>query len=603
MSTAHAFAIGLLAACDSRTSSAEQVGYDLGRPDVPPLESVPVWGGTLETAHAIDGYVAADPEGNRLFVGAGVELHTVDLGTNARPFRVLVEEDLAWVTLRGSGELAQVDLNDRAVDWRARVCDEPRGVAHPWATEPLYVACAGGEIVEVSLDGDVLRSVFVEPDLRDLVPVAGRRLYVSRFASAEVLSIDQRSLTVGGRVHLHERGHVAWRMRPDPVGGVVVAHQVVTPVPVMLPPEDAIPEDVPPAYGTSLGNVCGSPTRAVLTRVPPQTFGEPGYAYGIPEMITSSGLGNLVVVPDFAIAPDGVDATLVAAGASSGGVAVSWFYSFEDMFKYGEGSCLPGGQVHVHLPGRASAVGYDADGTRMVQSAGPFGLAMAPITGGFAFVDEEPTSTTEGHTLFHQDPGSGIACASCHPEGTDDGNVWSFVSEADPDTVMLRRTMSLAGGLLSRAPYHWDGADPDAHALMQDVFVTRMGGSLVDSEMVEDLFAWLDGLRPVHVTAHASPEVVESGRAVFETSGRPECHAGPEYTTNTLEQVRANVPAVKTPSLLGVGVRESLFHDGCASTLEDRFGPSCDAPIDPHGDFSGLSSTDFDALLAFVRSL
>src|SRR5262249_50772871 len=52
-----------------------------------------------------------------------------------------------------------------------------------------------------------------------------------------------------------------------------------------------------------------------------------------------------------------------------------------------------------------------------------------------------------GRDLFHAQTQVGIACASCHPEGRDDGLVWTFTNEG------RRRTQNLSGGIMARAPY------------------------------------------------------------------------------------------------------------------------------------------------------
>jgi hypothetical protein len=49
--------------------------------------------------------------------------------------------------------------------------------------------------------------------------------------------------------------------------------------------------------------------------------------------------------------------------------------------------------------------------------------------------------------LFHRATIAGLACASCHPAGEDDGHVWTF-EELGP-----RRTQDLAAGLSSSEPF------------------------------------------------------------------------------------------------------------------------------------------------------
>jgi len=152
-------------------------------PDAERIVSVPVYGGTMESAPDVGGFVAADPEGNRLLRIVGAAVAEVDLGDNARPFRVHVEGTRAWVTLRGTGEIASVALDTMTIEWRTRVCLEPRGVTRS-PGGPLVVACAGGELVEVDDDGGLVRLAVLDADLRDVVALNGD-LFVSRFATGE----------------------------------------------------------------------------------------------------------------------------------------------------------------------------------------------------------------------------------------------------------------------------------------------------------------------------------------------------------------------------------------------------------------------------------
>ena len=48
------------------------------------------------------------------------------------------------------------------------------------------------------------------------------------------------------------------------------------------------------------------------------------------------------------------------------------------------------------------------------------------------------------------------------------------------------------------------------------------------------------------------------------------CHVGPLMTTKQIVDVGTG-GAFKVPSLLGVGARAPFMHDGCATTLMDRF--------------------------------
>jgi hypothetical protein len=57
--------------------------------------------------------------------------------------------------------------------------------------------------------------------------------------------------------------------------------------------------------------------------------------------------------------------------------------------------------------------------------------------------------------------------------------------------------------------------------------------------------------------------------------------------------------AFQAPSLVGVGARLPLMHDGCADTLRERFDPACGG--DAHG--PALSDEEVDALVAYLETL
>lgn len=94
-----------------------------------------------------------------------------------------------------------------------------------------------------------------------------------------------------------------------------------------------------------------------------------------------------------------------------------------------------------------------------------------------------------GHDLFHQASSSGIACASCHPEGAGDGRVWQFSGQG------ARRTQSLHNGIADTQPFHWDGELNGMDKLIDEVFVRGMGGVFQSPERLKALEHWLLGLK------------------------------------------------------------------------------------------------------------
>jgi mono/diheme cytochrome c family protein len=193
---------------------------------------------------------------------------------------------------------------------------------------------------------------------------------------------------------------------------------------------------------------------------------------------------------------------------------------------------------------------------------------------------------------------NGLACASCHPEGRDDGHVWTFSGEGQ------RRTQTLAGTLAGTAPFHWGGNLPTLSFLMDEVSTRRMGGVIQSSARVEALQGWLLALQPLRpaVSPVVEQSQVDQGEALFqdETVGCASCHSGPSFTNNRNEEVGRGA-ALQVPSLIGIGMRAPYMHDGCAATLMDRFDPACGG--DGHGDIAGLDAADLEALVAYMNTL
>ena len=118
--------------------------------------------------------------------------------------------------------------------------------------------------------------------------------------------------------------------------------------------------------------------------------------------------------------------------------------------------------------GEAEAVGFDGLNRIVVQTREPATIQLPEA--GVTISLSEVSRADIGHEIFHADTGNGIACASCHMEGQEDGRTWNF------DTEGPRRTMNVAGGISGRAPYHWDGDLTSFSDLVTTVYNQRMGG-------------------------------------------------------------------------------------------------------------------------------
>jgi hypothetical protein len=252
----------------------------------------------------------------------------------------------------------------------------------------------------------------------------------------------------------------------------------------------------------------------------------------------------------------------------------------------------------IDVPGQATAVAYTRSGSLVVQSREPALLTIIPL-GRQASVVELGGDTVRdtGHELFHRDSGGGIACASCHAEGAEDGHTWNFTGQG------VRRTQALHIGLAGTAPFHWAGDETDLNALMEDVFVGRMGGVHQSEARVTALSKFLFALEPPTASRDLGDPAAMRGKALFESAaGCASCHVGAKFTDNKSYDVgTSRGERLQVPSLRGVGYRAPFIHTGCAQTLRERFDPACGGS--KHGNTAGLSAPQVDDLVAYLQTL
>jgi hypothetical protein len=175
-------------------------------------------------------------------LGTSVGLvHGVALQAGDEPGRVAQDAaGLVHVALRRAGAVATIDLAAGTVVRRTPVCPAPRGLAYDASYDALTVACVGGELVTIAAeDGTLLRSVQLDPDLRDVVPLGyGGFLAVSTFRKAEVLLVDPTGAISSRTRPIPQEGTLstcAWRMVAIPgETGVAIAHQTASRTTVSL---------------------------------------------------------------------------------------------------------------------------------------------------------------------------------------------------------------------------------------------------------------------------------------------------------------------------------------------------------------------------------
>ena len=531
-------------------------------------QHLPSWsGGNLHIV--ADRYaVVADADRDQIHIldlDTREALHHIELNRGDEPGRIASDaEGQVYVALRRAGEVVVIDPIGGSVSSRFHVCAAPRGLTFDEARRRLIVACADGVLAFWEPGSGIVDRRELEMDLRDVV-VLETGLAVSRFRSAEVLWLDTQGALVRRAVPATSADSaptVAWRMVASPDrNSVLLLHQLAQTSEVSIQPG---------GYG---GFGC-SVVSSVVTEIAPNGISE-----------SQAGLG-ITLAMDISVAPSGHFTAVTPAEME------------------GQGPSSVSGDFHGLPPGARGADSSDAagsfvavahrtDGTIVRLSQDPPVVEMQGRI--IPFANERLVDT--GLKLFHMDAGGGVACASCHPEGTDDGHVWNF-QELGP-----RRSQTLHGGLLGTEPFHWNGDMPNFQHLVSEVFQSRMGGGQMTEAQVAALSRWIDRIpAPPAPRLADEPRVVE-GKAIFE---RPEvgcvgCHNGPRMGGPGAFDVGTGL-VLEVPPLVGVAYRAPFLHHGCAPTLADRFEASCGGG-DRHGRTSQLSPEEIQALVSYLESL
>ena len=526
--------------------------------------------------------IASDPDRDRvLLVDVPTRaVRTVSLDKASEPGRIVDDgSGRAHVVLRGAGSIATIDLATATLTEKRSVCAAPRGITAVSST--LYVACAGGELVALpAATGDATLVARIDADLRDIVGFEDR-LVVSRFRSAEVLTLDFSGKLLArqappsmkpGTVSEREP-FVAWRMarRGD---GVQVVHQAATKEVLAFTN----------SYTSGSGGGCSAPVITTSTVFTSSTVsGGPVFS-------------DAVVPVDFALTKDGTRYVVIAAGNNHFPGIRQIHYSPV------HNGCTT--QWLEDPKGQLVAAAFLPNDALVVLSREPAVLHIRDRQ------EPEPWSTIDlggesredtGHAIFHANSTQGgIACASCHPEGGDDGRTWKLTELVNGmSTTIDRRTPTLRATLQDTAPFHWKGDLASLAALAKASWSDRMDGPDLSGAQIMALEHWTLKI-PAVPTAPADTEAALRGKTVFESAQCATCHSGARFTNNKNADVGAK-EAFQVPSLLGLKLRAPYMHNGCAKTTLDVFGTACKAS--QHGQTSSLTAAQMSDLAAYLESL
>jgi hypothetical protein len=599
----------------------------------------PISGGTLLVTTDGSLAVAADPDRDRVLI---VDLPTesllaaIPLQAGDEPGR-LAQDDAGHVhvALRRAGAIVSIDLATRAIVARRSVCGAPRGIAFEPSTGLLLITCVGGELVSLpAAGGEATGSVALGVDLRDIV-LGPSGMAVTRLKTAELIRLDAARAQLGStrpptssfffvqpdgsRIIDTLEPELARRTIGASDGGSYMLHQGARNGDIPL--QNDTDHAAISAYGSG-GDACNGVVSTEITHFDPN--GMPLAAALLSDVLAvdiaeSRVNGELAVAvagshdleqpeAEFIPAPSNTPTKGRPAISSptrfigSGATSVTKYNPITLSITAGPiaTSCAVPTEV-ISVDGQVTAVAYLSDGRLLFQTREPAALWLASATGAPTTdlpdrIDLGGVSMYDsGHEIFHRDAGAGLACATCHVEGADDGHVWHFKGQGP------RRTQALHVGLEGTAPFHWTGDMPDIATLMENVFVGRMGGPHETVERVDVLTSWLFQLLPPAPLRQSNDPAAMRGKTLFEGAAKcSTCHNGPKLTNNMTVDVGTGL-ALQVPSLVGIAYHGPWLHTGCAQTLRERFAPQCGGSA--HGETSQLADDQIDDLVAYLETL
>ena len=553
------------------------------------LEAAPpaISGGSLTVLSDGVTAIVADPDRDRVVV---VDLPSrsvrreIAFAPGAQPGRVAEDASgRVHVVLRGSGDLASFEPDGDPVLRHA--CGMPRGVAYDGGTDEVLVACRGGELVTFApASGPAVSTTWIADDLRDVLVVSGRR-FVTTFRFAQLLELranvivsvrTPRDVVIMGGDQDQYSASVAWRTIVVPgTTTIAMVHQRGR--------TNSIAVHQAAAGAPHAATGYGGPSSSVVTCRSSVVHGAVTL-FDLDGPVRGGGAIPMAVLPVDLAVHEGRFA-IAAAGNQAGSQSIIQATDAQ-LGDRDDGCARVDDRSTAQVP---TAVAFDGEGALVVLEREPATL----VIGGDRIALGGASVFDTGQALFHGNAGESIACASCHPEGGEDGRTWTFDGVA-------RRTQSISGGVLATAPFHWNGEHASFDTLVVDVFETRMRGPTLSSDETSAFASWIDTL-PAAVPSVSDPAAVARGAAIFAgPADCASCHSGAHFTNGETIDVGLGT-AFQVPALNGVSHRLPLMHDGCARTLEERFEPRCGG--DHHGNFDGLDEAERADLLAFLRSI
>ena len=216
--------------------------------------------------------------------------------------------------------------------------------------------------------------------------------------------------------------------------------------------------------------------------------------------------------------------------------------------------------------------------------------------------DPRPEDVRRGQELFNDARFSAtgdFSCNNCHIDGVVDGLTWDLLVDGNVNTLAFR---NVAG----TDPFLWAGVLPTLFDFSREVL--KLVGANATGEDMEALTTYMQSItappNPHTLPGGRYTEAGERGKVVFEASvadggaGCATCHAGPLFTNQAMVTGKTEGLATDVPGLIGVYDSAPYGRKGTWATLSDM--------VDGAADYTGAHDLTDDQradLLAYLQQI
>lgn len=545
----------------------------------------------------------ADRAGNRLVrldTSRGDSLREDASVAVAEPYGLALSPDGAtvYVTSIADHRLVAIDSKTMKESWSVELRAEPRGLAVSVdGTRATVGFLSSGALAEVFLDtqGETVRWHALDPRDHVKVEMVSDDWGDEMVPSATISEARSRFSvpTDQGRRHARNVFSVAYVGH----GQVVAPHQVATPQMKRVPSRDMQdsygggPEDLPP-IDHRLAVVSSRAAGQAKVQV-----SKLEHVHQPRAMAYDAALDRLYV------AGYGDDDIVGIADVSLPSAYSAW--RMHRRMDTGRNACGADGMV---VDGETLWVHCELSRKLVRVRPGELNLDDKPwktesaVSVGPALAESKRSEEVErGAELFSRGEASQIsdsgtmACASCHPDGRQDGLSWRLGGA-------ILQTPMLAGRLGGTEPYKWGGLDGSLHDSFKHT-IERLGGSSLSRSQLSDLAAYVQWLPTATQPTVASASAVVRGKGLFEGSLEcSNCHAGEAMADGNQYPFDAwGLEETDTPSLRGLAHTAPYYHDGSAVDLWALVTDK--GSVHEMADFSELTSAQAHDLVAYLETL